>query len=198
MTPPTLPPAVRERPIIMTGESVRAILEGRKSQTRRTVHPQPAGAWAAPGKTGCPYGQPGDRLWVREKLERMDRAPDNPYPKIIYDATRTAMPIKAGMRCDGYCLAAVWPWKSTVLSPVRMPRWASRLTLEITELRVQRVQEITPADAMAEGALLEEDGWHNPDIWFSDLWDRLNAKRGYSWESNPWVWAITFKVVSND
>lgn len=202
MTPPTIPPSVRERPILMTGDSVRGILEGRKKQTRRVVKPQPAGAWAAPGKTACPYGHPGDRLWVREPFRA----------EFIETEARYRFRYSADDSCRWDCdeMPAEWtegrdwlePWpdvQATKWFPsIHMPRWASRLTLEITEVRVQRVQEITPDDAMAEGALLEEDGWHNPDIWFQDAWDRLNAKRGFSWESNPWVWAITFKVVPHD
>lgn len=159
---------VKERPILFSGEMVRAILEGRKTQTRRVVKPQPVspgdGAyfdaynggpqwnwWAPDNKQylaqiiNCPYGKPGDRLWVREKIT--------------------------------------------------VARSASSLSLEITNVRVERLQEITFADCIAEG--MPPIGPENdPECVrneFQTGWDSLNAKHGFSWESNPWVWVIEFK-----
>lgn len=95
----------------------------------------------------------------------------------------------------GASAAACWS------SPVHMPRWTSRITLEITDVRVQRVQEISEEDAIAEGIQLNTlgppatRGYYGPRNHFKHLWDSINAKRGYSWESNPWVWAVTFKRI---
>jgi len=196
-----------ERPILFSGEMVRAILDGRKTQTRRVVklpHNNPLGAWEptvvggkgvcydkamtrpAPEEAaiwhtrtgdclGCPYGQPGDRLWVRETFVGAGNL------GVLYaaDCPRgTESGVEGG-------------WRPSIF----MPRWASRLTLEITEVRVQRVQEISRGDAMEEGCPFANmaDG-PDPRDWFRDLWDSLNAKRGHGWDTNPWVWAITFRA----
>jgi hypothetical protein len=190
---------------------VRAILENRKTQTRRVVKPQPEyhegtiGAeyfgWKHPGENGktyinkkppaCPYGQPGDLLWVRET-----------FAKRYTDAERDFFADSIMYRADGGCI--IEPrWTPAI----HMPRWASRLTLRITDVRVQRVNEITEEDAKAEG--IEFSGgyylggihavkgtlqcWPTAREAFTHVWDSINAKRGYSWESNPWVWAITFE-----
>lgn len=199
---------MRERPIIMRPESVCGVLEGRKLQTRRVVKPEPGSSAATITalKDGaefllerwpkaerafdnfgrcdrivCPYGVPGDRLWVREAW-----APLGEHA-VIHRATNI-----------GY---AVERWRS----PIYMPRWASRILLEITDVRVQRVQEITEEDAIAEGTPLE-DAWQFIDVglpisaeaWitaYADLWNRINLKRGFGWDVNPWAWAISFRRV---
>lgn len=173
-----------ERPIIFSGDMVRAILDGRKTQTRRVMKPQPSPADVFVGDHGlgmgpqfrCSYGQSGDRLWVRETwaCECCGRT-------LEYRAVHG--------RCEGlsYRADGGTGGSSGWRSPIHMPRWASRLTLDITEVRVQRVQEISEEDAVAEGV----------DIWadFRPLWDSINAKRGFGWDVNPWVWALTFKPV---
>ena len=231
---------MKERPILFSGEMVRAILEARKTQTRRVVQPQPVyegkesygDSWAwkkdalewfsgvtteqlagnhglcYPGR--CPYGQPGDRLWVRETLQRND--------KFLGTITFAATPHlkctdpNATDNLDGWSL---WRFKRPVVPAIHMPRWASRLTLELTEVRVERVQDISEADARAEGiSVLPLQSESDPSAWyqsapgihqdrsarasFSQLWDSINAKRDggiYSWEKNPWVWALTFRRV---
>jgi hypothetical protein len=161
---------MKERPIIFTGDSVRAILDGRKTQTRRVIHPQPInikiGQSVVPSACGnCPYGEPGDRLWVRE----------------AFDSWKCAN--------ESMLLLNRGAWKS----PMFMPRWASRLTLEITEVRVQRLQEMSEEDAQEEGRGTWGNGCRHR--YFAGLWDSINAKRGHSWESNPWVWAVSFRQV---
>jgi len=188
--------AVKERPILFSGPMIRAILRDRKTQTRRAVNPQPwqepdgALGWRSKGdyiewNNGrgdlSPYGVPGDRLWVRETW-----VPTSSEKSCVY---RTDFTDRIGH---------FWPsiaadpkdvtWKPSIF----MPRWASRITLEITEVRVQRVQEISPDDIVAEGIPKHL----NADTEYIRLWDFLNAKRGYSWASNPWVWAIGFKRVT--
>ena len=196
-----------DRPIIFTGESVRAILEGRKSQTRQVasypnwverVEQATGKAFVGYGEhstkkckthncahipgtsmytLNCPYGVPGDRLWVRETwalLHNEDHAPVEPK-QILYAASDS--------------------WEGTRTSPMFMPRWASRITLEITDLRVQRVQEISFKDCIAEGIhpIGREHDTAIPRNEYRELWDSINAKRGFSWESNPWVWAVSFR-----
>jgi hypothetical protein len=223
----TINSAVRERPILFSGPMVRAILEGRKTQTRRVIRPQPmvadefdsatmTAAWQSGDvNVRCPYGQPGDRLWVRETYLAMSIA-GGPVRDVMYSDWEDydiCYPTKA----DKYPLG----WK--VVPAIHMPRSESRLTLEITEVRVQRLQEISNEEAAEEG--IEQDVWDQalvcrdystPDKWFqmwSDdmsryvdlddinrqsfrtLWDSINAKRAYGWDANPWVWAISFKPV---
>lgn len=183
---------MREHPILFSGPMVRAILEGRKTQTRR-VCKVPS---ITPGNAdtmrsiiaSCPYGQLGDLLWVRETHYRftglpingkpwdgMIVAPDgNPYNARCYDDYQLLGPLNSAAAC-------------VKVPSIHMPRWASRLTLRIMDILIQRVQEITQEDAKAEGAEYQYK--------FMKLWDSINAKRGYSWESNPWVWAISFERV---
>ncbi len=177
-----------ERPMIFTADSVRAIGDGRKTQTRRVMKTQPEHiikhreniAVVDGRKIYCPYGQPGDRLWVRETWYQIHNK-DFTTGQVIYKA-------------DGWESEDKKPlgWRS----PMFMPRWASRILLEIVSIRVERVQEISIDDIFAEGSprmSSDEDGSELYE-WYSDLWDSLNAKR-YPWESNPWVWAIEFRRV---
>lgn len=189
-----------ERPILFSGPMVRALLNGSKTQTRRVLKPQPGflpngGNWYRPhsdrprhwqyaaGRADtriyayldAPYA-PGDRLWVREKW-----SPSDPRP--VYAAD----PMFDGMRDGDFA----WGWKPSI----HMPRWASRLTLTVTDVRVQRVQEITHSDALAEGVdydVSKPDG--APAQRFQRLWNSLNRSRGFGWDVNPWVVAVTFTV----
>lgn len=187
-----------ERPILFSGTMVRAILEGKKTQTRRVIKPQPDddclndGGWPITLEQ-CPYGVTGDRLWAREKWCMTVGQPLSEQEPIRYAAD--------------FDPASRGPWRPSI----HMPRWASRITLEITDIRVQRVQEISEDDAKNEGLRRVTDGLYTywrKDEWtkgpagfssavgaFRDLWDSINAKRGHVWDANPWVWAITFKVV---
>lgn len=194
---------MRERGIIMAAESVRAILAGTKTQTRRVVNTGKfgQGEWdlrqgqgvvtrhsrdgivfdtpcGRPAKSmqdavvRCPYGAPGDRLWVKEAWKPLGS------DDIAYRASEPDM--------DG-------PWKS----PLYLTRELSRLTLDVTEVRLQRLQEISEADAVAEGAP-EWSGLpqYGPDCyrrWYRAGWDSINGKRGFHWASNPFVWVVTFK-----
>ena len=186
-----------EKPIIFSAPMVRAILEDRKTQTRRVIvsdrsrprcSANPASgrlvyhdgaAWDASALqefqggnslmkaiSKCPYGIPGSRLWVREKF-RIGQG-----QKILYHDSQSRW--AEGMR-----------WKSSI----HMPRSASRLTLEITAVRVERLHAISEDDAKAEGV----QGIGAFRELYSCLWDEINAKRGHPWESNPWIWVLTFK-----
>lgn len=201
---------MKERPILFSGPMVRAILEGRKTQTRRVVKPPLSpdhlGQWepttiGGTGITdsrgnvvpemgviwhtrtgqviGCPYGQTGDNLWVRETWADL-----RPYNGIAY-------------RADVSKTGIITKWKPSIF----MPRWASRITLEITGVRVERVQEITAMDCISEG-IKRSQAWDVHDrateeiCSFLSLWDSINGKK-HPWVSNPWVWVISFKRIEN-
>lgn len=203
-------PNITEKPVLFSGEMVRAILRGNKTQTRRVMKPQPNDGWwpASYGEVhklvdGLPdpdkvigwgpcddegleayaskYGRPGDRLWVRETFDE-----GIGHGHVIYRAT-----------CDDTHARNVEKWRPSIF----MPRWASRLTLEVTEVRVERVQDISEDDILAEGIqnpIGDLPGFVSPVYYrecFERLWDSINAKRGHPWESNPWVWVVEFKRI---
>jgi hypothetical protein len=185
---------------------VRAILDGSKTQTRRIVRVDSAihldplrehaiaqgSAWFTddpefPGNhcVPCPYGAVGDRLWVREAIRAWTFIDDD-GPCVEYVA-------------DGHIHDdATWVWKVDYLPSMFMPKGLSRITLEITDVRVQRLQEISEDDAVAEGvAEYARVALGEPDALtaygqYAFLWDSINAERA-PWDSNPWVWAITFE-----
>ena len=169
---------MKDRPLICCGQLVRAILDGRKTQTRRVTKPQPKD-----GETMdveclpffCPYGKVGDRLWVKEKH--------------AFGGNGVFFPDS----CDGTVRIA---WTSSRF----MPKKFARIWLEITNIRVERVQDITEKDAIAEGVevCFQHSPHHKKRASFSLLWDSLNAERGFGWYKNPWVWVIEFKRVLND
>jgi len=162
----------------------------------------------------CPYGQVGDLLWVRESwrvesfmegeamlfsfkdgqtMEELNTDNFNYeewYERVAIQSTEDAEKAHSKQNAEG-----IYTWDISQ-SPCRwrpsifMPRWASRLTLEITEVRVERLQEITTQDVWDEGCRTQ----NMTILPFIDLWDSLNAKRGYGWDKNPWVWVIRFKV----
>lgn len=292
---------MKERPILFSGPMVRAIIEGQKTQTRRVVTPQwdqqadvkemsattPEG-WQTSGHSGrwwcageansdevvrCPYGIPGDRLWVRETFWGKHDVEYGDYgvlysnapcldvgkefhPGIDYCATPEAFNPPRGEEARGrpivkhekeepgtWWLAPPDKWDGTdedhskngswVFLPwpeaeytkhpsIHMPRWASRIDLEVTGIRVERIQDITEEDAKAEGVQIPvtteqcPPGMCRPLVnaltpyrpgprgitqhnlyraEFAFLWDSINGKRGFSWEKNPWVWVVSFKLL---
>jgi len=188
---------VKERPILFSTEMVRAILEGRKTQTRRVIKPKPwlidphkveYNLWeCGDGKETylikCPYGKPGDLLWVRETWGLYDTQPkDGPGKALLFYRAS-----------DGESYELRYQlWRPSIF----MPRWASRITLKIINVRVERLQDISEEDAIKEGATFRKGEWGELDA-FNYIWDSINAKRGYSWDSNPWVWVIEFKRVES-
>jgi len=260
---------MKERPILFNAEMVRAILDGRKTQTRRIVrfaskpnnntdgfmlcipHQGAPRHWQnkfglmyesvhamSADKplydfTACPYGDIGDRLWVRETHCWADELhvgyTREPAITIGYKADLSAK--EMGVSLD----TAYWNWDMVKWRPsIHMPRWVSRINLEVMDVRVERVQEISEEDAIAEGVSklfdewvigmtkpLDEYGyrnylWHGQgditskqiDSWehqysgydtaagsFSSLWEKINARRGYGWDSNPFVWVVDFNVI---
>ncbi|KKL87654.1 hypothetical protein LCGC14_1932590 [marine sediment metagenome] len=182
------------KPILFSTPMVKAILEDRKSQTRRVLKPEP---WSMDpayfhdfskdfGGRVCPYGQVGGEMYVRE-THNIGGIPPKEWAmyRADYD-DKTAQQIV---------------WHPSIF----MPRWASRITLEVVSVRVERVQEISRSDALAEGftpglnGLESWDGklYGNSQLAFEACWESINAKRGYGWETNCWVWVLEFKRVEN-
>ena len=137
----------------------------------------------------CPYGKPGDQLWVREAIRLVpNQEPDDGTGRVFstYDADGLLTPADA------------WPWKRSFLPPMHCLYGLSRITLEITGVRVERLQDISEADAQAEGfyqAVHESDGGIGQDVvgWYRTLWESINGPG--SWGLNPWVWVVEFKRV---
>ncbi len=192
------------KPILFNGEMVRAILEGRKTQTRRVIKPQPPSDWGGTSERAallihCPYGQVGDRLWVRETHYRFGRWVPNGFSKTgkqkwtfkagTFEVLYMDNPPTLNVLRNSNRMERGWFKRPAIF----MPRWASRITLEITGVKVERIQGVRPIDATMEGCRSLPDWMVLAE--FQELWDSINAKRGYSWDVNPWVWALTFKVV---
>lgn len=257
-----------ERPILFSAPMVQAILEGRKTQTRRIVKPMPGlqSAWLSQetlnsvphgGMSGggwqmhhpragthhmgvdvehnspfgwirCPYGVPGDRLWVRETWGSADQfyqSHENETPSVVaYRADLAAIQWDAEppRKIPKYDLEQ-WNWDTIRWRPsIHMPRWASRLTLEVVSVRVERLRDIGEDDARAEGlegitkdggltikyGIPDRDGFPGTDDlgwpwrdWDADprkacrtLWEHINGAG--SWDANPWVWVVEFKVLA--
>jgi hypothetical protein len=236
----------RERPLLMSVPNVRAILDGRKAQTRRFIKPQPEIDAGSDGVTGwpdwwldwidgegytteelarkCPYGHPGDRLWVRETWQT---GMTESGPQIAYAATSDICEIDAWDGEDfgagpsfnyDTCPKATWhTWLWDLVSSkegnwrpsIFMPRWASRITLEIAEVRIERLQDISAENAIAEGIAL--DGHRcgcercsqtsqlcpatssSLVMAYSELREAINGNG--SWDTNPWVWVLGFRRV---
>lgn len=196
-----------ERPMLMSAPMVRAILAGTKTQTRRiakgvaTVHAitgEPLAKLDSAGpRVACPYGQPGDRLWVREAHAIVPRTayahsegvqqtlrPDDPYEH------------DAAIYREGWTRSnSGFKWRPSI----HMPRWASRITLEITSVRVERLQDIGEADCVAEGcpggagAILGYAYAATPLEHYHWLWNDINGAG--AWELNPWVWVVEFRRI---
>jgi hypothetical protein len=182
---------MKERPILFSGAMVKALLAGRKTQTRRVLFNQ-----RAYDLDKCPYGQPGDRLWVRETWQHSNH-PYGPYDEdcmVFYRAD--FLGDVHGPDGEKSSEGRYRFWRPSI----HMPRVASRLTLEITGVRVERLQEISDADCIAEGT----PGGHGaipgylynatPLEHYHWLWNDING-RG-AWEINPWVWVLKFRVLA--
>ena len=206
---------MKERPILFSAPMVRAILSGEKTQTRRVVKPQPKRTgdgvlmWDAShrgmrfGSVGmdvppnlvahCPYGAPGDRLWVRETF-----GIDDEDGSVLYFADPgTAQDAEHARACDDR-----YPRRRP---SIHMPRWASRILLEIASVRVERLQDISEDDAQAEGieyserfegyciGLAEHFNSHDPRQSYFSLWEAINGAGSVA--ANPWVWVVEFRRV---
>ena len=193
---------MKERPIIFSTPMVQAILEGRKTQTMRVIKKMPKTLpgwwkelyWASVGHfvkgavQHCPYGKPGDLLWVRETFCVWSY--DN------NDVWYKASPISSQGWHNETLKNNGKKWKPSI----HMPKKYARIWLEVTGVRVERVQEISHADAVAEGYKECEPNNYGTGSrardWFACLWDSINGKKnGCSWAENPWVWIVEFKRV---
>jgi hypothetical protein len=198
---------MKERPIIFRAEMVRAILAGRKTQTRRIVKPRhmaTVGAEQFPILAMYPCGSPGDRLWVRETC-RAEAIDDEGLCGVRYVADGRFMPIANTREASDRWVQLYWyrGMEGATVPPIHMPRWASRITLEITDVRVERLQDISEADAVAEGCKpirpeLVQDGLivrlgRSAVEEFRLVWEQIHG--GGSWEKNPWAWVIEFKKL---
>lgn len=221
---------MRERPILFSGPMVCAILEGRKTQTRRVMKHQPPedvspitvsrynptiidrhgdeapgaeifGAFSDDGEWGCksPFGEPGDRLWVRETCRAVEL--ESGLDGVRYPADGAFRAIEDSSDAAGRWIE-LYAYRSQTgasVPAIHMPRWASRVTLEITGVRAERLQTIQWDEAIAEGipdprrAARRVDPVEGTVAQFRQLWDGLNAARGHGWEMNPWVWVVEFK-----
>lgn len=201
---------MKERPILFSGPMVRAILEGRKTQTRRVIKPQPSyqgydgppklnsfGEFSYPAQRGfkCPYGQPGDRLWVRETWNawRQCNLEYNEWDTCGFAPSEIKERYGAVKLEYAATSESVGPWRPSI----HMPRWASRITLEIMSVRVERLQDVSEEDARAEGC--EWSQWSFPNSTrpgksaYRALWESIHGHG--SWDQNPWVWVVEFKEV---
>ena len=199
---------MNEHPILFSTEMVKAILDGRKSQTRRVIKlPKDCTrvqqdyllSFNRNTFNISPYGQVGDRLWVRETHYRFGYWAKNGFTKTGKQKWTFKADSNEVYYMDSPPLEdAQKPHERNVRGlfkrpSIFMPRWASRITLEITEIRVQRLQSITKIDANAEGFFsLSMMQWET--MMFQRYWDIINGKK-YPWESNPWLWAISFKRI---
>lgn len=209
---------MKERPILFSGPMVRALLAGKKTQTRRLVKRRKDGElpqvfqdgmfWFADGDAfamDCPHGEPGDRLWVREAW-RASHQYDAAKPSEIADSGASVM-----YECDG----TYRNWDHLRAGRYRharfMPRWASRLNRELVEVRVERLQEISEEDSLAEGVTAMEGQFAGCFVvpgpgpsamsgttakeCYGRLWESINGAGAGRWAMNPLVWAVTMKEV---
>ena len=208
--------AGKDRPILFSGPMVRAILDGTKTETRRVVKPQPTADgdaeendmgewfwWDGGEQTAsrcCPYGQPGERLWVRETFSIVDDAaaydPEDGHLYLDTDDEYHYVPdkiVKRGPSGERWVVdykcgdnrrivdkIGTRKWKPSI----HMPRWASRITLEVTGVRAERLQLIRNFRAEGFKHYLE----------FGESWDKMHDK-SHSWNSDPWVWVVEFKLL---
>jgi hypothetical protein len=200
---------VKERPILFMGDMVRAVREGRKTMTRRVIKGDPEkidvrGKWIIKFDglnwhdwlpiEYSPYGQPGDRLWIKEPAEIVDKE----WSLLGYAWSYWIKYAADGKRKGAWAVTQK-EYQTGHKFGRAFPRWASRLTLEIVSVRVERLQEISEEDAIAEGMEvipIKQATWSNRQS-FQVLWEKINAKRGYGWNVNPWVWVIEFKTVQS-
>ncbi|KPX67999.1 Uncharacterized protein ALO53_00102 [Pseudomonas amygdali pv. photiniae] len=206
----------RERPILFSAPMVRAILSGQKTVTRRALKTQPridaSGNFCVDGanygqdiygkpltkhfvSSNCPHGKPGDRLWVREAWQA-DAQVNAIAPRELSHGEPIRYPADGASQQTGCSM--IMPGKTR--PSIHMPRWVSRILLEITDVHVERLQDISEEQALAEGVMSSErdidpDGNnYSPIELFGGLWTMINGDG--SWQSNPWVWVVKFKPVT--
>ncbi|EKJ8515397.1 hypothetical protein PZT66_31340 [Pseudomonas aeruginosa] len=223
----------RERPILFNDQMVRAILEGRKTVTRRVMKPQPTpskdgghhwpcnvhqsmlhverelqngeGCWCGLAEAACPFGQPGERLWVREAWTidllaaySTEKGYDSEY-ELRYRTDDASREIHVAPGEPDPYLALYDSQRGDWRPSIHMPRWASRILLEITAVRIERLQDISDDQAIAEGIDTHPTGFYGNGCItaggaFLELWESINGDG--KWAANPWVWVVEFKRVT--
>ncbi|MEI6731144.1 MAG: hypothetical protein WCK90_00535 [archaeon] len=203
---------MKDTSIIFQGPNVRLIRAGLKTQTRRVIDPQPQTAQMISETTAslcypamvwlqCKYGVPGDNMWVREAW-RVGIVYDGLMPSELKKCNNESSRLAVDYLADGPSIWSVED-RGKVRSSIYMPRWASRIDLEIEKIRVERVQSISHDDAIAEGCFGQ--GWkvsdtRTPVVYpadeYAQLWESINGNG--SWVANPWVWAVTFKIKEKE
>lgn len=238
---------IKEKPILFNGEMVRAVLDGRKTQTRRVLKVQPPDDRYTMCQLMCstdreltkhkykhhwcivsedkleikecgneyfksPYGYKGDQLWVRETfaiecnadLQDVYTEPNNPLGPVrnVLDGYSECFECPRYRASEPETILGddeIMRWRPSIF----MPRWASRIQLEVKKIRVERVQDISEKDAISEGIIYSAGGEskefmerNSPKKCFERLWDSINKERGYGWDENPWVWVIEFKKLA--
>lgn len=211
---------MKERPIIFNSEMIRALVDGRKTQTRRPLKSRHLGNgdWACAfcengmrldglSDIKCPYGKIGDRLWVKETW--------SPDPNADHDSRNTCTESKisfvewngCGQPIDqipvelrnpkNVIYKSDWRGGDLIWTPaIHMTRWASRITLEITGIRIERVRDITKENAIGEGVCFGDGSdSFGPIEAFIRLWNSIYEFKGLGWDANPWVWVIEFKMM---
>lgn len=180
---------MRDLPILFSSAMVRALLDGSKTQTRRLMSERHRYHFieASGDLALCPYGEPGDRLYVRETWQHSNH-PLGPYDDdclVFYRADYLDDPHGADGEKSPEGRYRTWR------PSIHMPRNASRILLEVTGVRIEKLRDISEADAIAEGStdLL------NPVGWYAELWDSLKPAAGFVWADNPWVWVVEFKRI---
>ena len=171
---------------------VQAILAGKKSQTRRIVKQDPQGKIPFTDELPCPYGHTGDFLWVRESWQAQNTSGLWWHEVPRYDRSLWNWAFTNPVEPAYEATPPRW------IPSIHMPRMASRITLEITELRIERLNNISESDAIAEGCQAWVENGQVTDTAVSDyahLWNEINLERGYSWESNPFVWVVSFQTA---
>ena len=194
---------MKARPILFSAPMVCALLDDRKTQTRRALPKQPPADFdvasavtsdggaviyksslGSPGgyHINCPYGKRGDLLWVRESWTTRQGL-DKVRPRDI-----------SPLQSVGYLADDEGPWLGKKRPSIFMPKWASRITLEIVDVRVERLQDVSREDATAEGYPFRDAplSCTPPESWFAQLWRDINGQK--AWSDNPWVWVVGFKV----
>lgn len=213
---------MKERPILFNAPMVRAVLDGRKTVTRRPCKLTDAGHVKEPGGhrrwhpddpdavNACPFGVPGDRLYVRETWQAIHGSTDleTGYCDDILHAKKIPKDDGGGFWVAAYAATdpeanehkddRAWPWRPSI----HMPRWASRILLEVASVRVKRIKGITSEDIGREGMPVDYSVNDRPDFLeaeqrdaFRELWDAAYFKSGLGWSANPWVWVVGFKVL---
>lgn len=211
---------MKERQILFSAPMVRALLDGRKTQTRRVVKPQPymclsSEQWKTRALSGvdsymrpmgsvvleellsrCPYGQPGDRLWVREATVNVE---EHGYKGPVFvESDEGKSVLEFGLSPSPDDITEVEASEIRKRPSIHMPRIYSRILLEITAVRVERLQDISEADCAKEGAPFSYCGFAPEDApdwrgWYRELWETINGAG--SWDKNPWVWVVEFRRI---